>query len=60
MLSLAQATVASTHSLTATLPDVARSAVCAIAFGGDKTVSSGTFTIQFPVADASNAIIRIA
>ena len=35
-------------------------AVCAIAFGGDKTVSSGTFTIQFPVADASNAILRIA
>ena len=35
-------------------------AVCAIAFGGDKTVSSGTFTIQFPTADSSNAIIRIA
>ena len=35
-------------------------AVCAIAFGGDKTVSSGTFTIQFPAADASNAILRIA
>ena len=35
-------------------------AVCAIAFGGDKTVSSGTFTIQFPTADASNAILRIA
>ena len=35
-------------------------AVCAIAFGSDKTVTSGTFTIQFPVADASNAIIRIA
>ena len=35
-------------------------AVCAIDFGGDKTVSSGTFTIQFPAADASNAIIRIA
>jgi len=34
--------------------------VCAIAFGGDKTVSSGTFTIQFPTADASDAIIRIA
>ena len=29
-------------------------------FGGDKTVSSDTFTIQFPVADSSNAIIRIA
>ena len=35
-------------------------AVCAIAFGRDKTVSSGTFTIQFPIADASNAILRIA
>ena len=35
-------------------------AVAVIAFGGDKTVSSGTFTIQFPTADASNAIIRIA
>ena len=35
-------------------------AVCAIAFGGDKTVSSGTFTIQFPTADANNAILRIA
>ena len=31
-----------------------------IAFGGDKTVSSGTFTIQFPAADATNAIIRLA
>ena len=35
-------------------------AVCAIAFGGDKTVTNGTFTIEFPAADASNAILRIA
>jgi len=34
--------------------------VCAIAFGGDKTVTNGTFTIEFPAADASNAILRIA
>ena len=34
--------------------------VCVVAFGSDKTVSSGTFTIQFPAADASNAIVRIA
>ena len=34
--------------------------VAAIAFGGDKTVSSGTFTIQFPAAAASTAILRIA
>jgi len=35
-------------------------AVCVVAFGSDKTVSSGTFTIQFPAADANNAIVRIA
>ena len=35
-------------------------AVAVIAFGADKTVTSGTFTIQFPTADASNAIIRLA
>ena len=35
-------------------------ACVAFAFGADKTVTSGTFTIQFPAADATNAIIRIA
>ena len=35
-------------------------AVCSLAFGGDKTSTAGDFTIQFPTADASNAIIRIA
>ena len=35
-------------------------AVCAIAFGFDKTATNGTFTIQFPTADATNAIIRLA
>jgi len=35
-------------------------AVAAIAFGSDKTATNGTFTIQFPAADASNAIIRLA
>ena len=34
--------------------------VCSLDFGADKTSSSGDFTIQFPAADASNAIIRIA
>ena len=34
--------------------------VCTIAFGGDKTVTSGTFTIEFPAAAASTAIIAIA
>lgn len=29
-------------------------------FGSDKSSSGGDFTIQFPTADASNAILRIA
>ena len=35
-------------------------AVCAINFGSDKTVTSGTFTIQFPAQTAGNAIVQIA
>jgi|TARA_R100000426_G_scaffold81264_1_gene59209 hypothetical protein len=36
------------------------SAVAVLSFGGDQTVSSGDFQIQFPAAAASTAIIRIA
>ena len=35
-------------------------AVCVLDFGGDKTCTAGTFTIQFPTADASDAILRLA
>jgi len=35
-------------------------AVAVISFGGDKTSTNGDFVVQFPTADASNAIIRIA
>jgi hypothetical protein len=35
-------------------------AVAVLDFGSNKTSTSGTFTIQFPTADATNAIIRIA
>ena len=38
----------------------ANRAVCALDFGADKTSTSGDFVVQFPAADASNAIIRIA
>jgi len=34
--------------------------ILAINFGGDKTVTSGTFTIEFPAAGASTAIIQLA
>ena len=35
-------------------------AVAVLDFGADKISTSGDFTIQFPTADASNAIIRVA
>ena len=35
-------------------------AVAVLDFGADKTSTAGDFTIVFPAADASNAIIRIA
>ena len=35
-------------------------AIAVIDFGGTKTSTNGDFTIQFPAADATNAIIRIA
>tara|TARA_E500000318_G_scaffold3645_1_gene4008 strand:+ start:1145 stop:1585 length:441 start_codon:yes stop_codon:yes gene_type:complete len=35
-------------------------AVAALDFGGDKTATSGTFTIQFPAATNTSAIIRIS
>jgi len=34
--------------------------VIVLDFGGDKTSTAGDFTVVFPTADASNAIIRIA
>lgn len=38
----------------------ANSAVASLSFGGDKTSTSGTFTVIFPAPDATSAIIRIA
>ena len=35
-------------------------AVAVLDFGGDKTSTAGDFTVVFPTADSSNAIIRIA
>jgi hypothetical protein len=34
-------------------------AVAVISFGGDKTSTNGDFVVQFPTADAANAIVRI-
>lgn len=35
-------------------------AVAVLDFGADKTSTAGDFTVSFPTADASNAIVRIA
>lgn len=35
-------------------------AVCVLDFSGAKTSTNGTFTVIFPTADSTNAIIRIA
>ena len=40
--------------------DQSDKAVCVLNFGGDKTASAGTFTIQFPAFDATDAILRLA
>jgi len=33
--------------------------VCVLDFGGARTVTANTFTIQFPAFNANNAIIRV-
>lgn len=38
----------------------ANRAIAVLDFGSNKTSTDGDFTIQFPVADASNAVLRIA
>jgi len=38
---------------------VTNPAICVLDFGADKT-STATFTVQFPTADSTSAIIRIA
>jgi hypothetical protein len=43
-----------------TTAGTANRTVLILNFGSDKASSSGDFTISFPTADASSAIIRIA
>ena len=48
-------TTPNTTSISVTNPTVV-----VLDFGGDKTSTAGDFTVVFPTADSSNAIIRIA
>ena len=61
-LTFSSATITARGALiynSSTTAGTANRAVLVLDFGGDKTSTAGDFTIQFPTADASNAIIRI-
>ena len=58
-ISFTSATITARGALIYNSTDSNKAAVI-LDFGGDKTSTSGTFTIQFPAADASNAILRLA
>ena len=53
-------TSAGTGSSTGVVNPAAYPSVAVLDFGGDKSSSSGDFTIQYPANDANNAIIRLA
>tara|TARA_R110002020_G_scaffold328520_3_gene544455 strand:+ start:67 stop:495 length:429 start_codon:yes stop_codon:yes gene_type:complete len=38
----------------------AKKAVCVLDFGADKTATAGTFTVQFPAATSTAAILRLS
>jgi len=59
-LTFSSSTITANGALIFNDDDSGDASVCALAFGGDKTSTNGDFTIQFPTADATNAIIRIA
>jgi hypothetical protein len=59
-LTFSSATITARGCLIYNDTDAGDPAVAVLDFGGDKTSTNGDFTIQFPTADASNAIIRIA
>lgn len=59
-LSFTSATITAYGAMIYNDTAVGNPSVCILDFGGAKTSTAGTFQIIFPVADASNAIIRIA
>ena len=58
-LSFTSATITARYALIYNSTE-SNKAVCVLDFGSDQTSTSGTFTIQFPAAGASTAIIRVA
>ena len=59
-LSFTSATITAYGAMIYNDTAVGNPSVCILDFGGAKTSTAGTFTIVFPAATASDAIIRIA
>ena len=59
-LSFTTATITAFGAMIYNDTPVSNPSVCILDFGGAKTSTAGTFTIVFPAATASDAIIRIA
>jgi len=59
-LSFTSATITAYGAMIYNDSAVGNPSVCILDFGGAKTSTAGTFTIVFPAATASDAIIRIA
>ena len=59
-LTFSSASISARGALIYNEADTSAPSVCVLDFGADKTSTAGDFTISFPTADASNAIIRIA
>jgi hypothetical protein len=59
-LSFTSATITAFGALIYNDTAVGNPTVCVLDFGGAKTSTTGTFTIIFPTADSSSAIIRIS
>ena len=59
-LTFASATITARGALIYLADGGTNPAIAVLDFGSDKTSTAGDFTIVFPAADASNAIIRIA
>lgn len=59
-ISFTSATITAFGALIYNDTEAGNPSVVVLDFGGSKSSSSGTFTVIFPVADASTALIRIA
>lgn len=59
-ISWATSTITARGALIYKYDGVTNPAVCVLDFGSDKSTTGGTFTVQFPAATYTSAVIRIS